>query len=133
MAENYFDFFEIPIAFFPDEEALKQKYYSNSRSFHPDFYTMEDKSKQEEMLEKSSINNKAFTTLSQFERRVAYILSLHFSLEEEQKKSLDPEFLMDMMEWNEKREDAMLEKDETLLKADRKSTRLNSSHVKISY
>lgn len=117
MADNYFEFFDIPVAFFPDEAEIKRKYYQNSRLFHPDFFTLEDEKKQEEMLEKSSLNNKAFTTLSNYEKRVAYVLSLHIDLDTEQEKGLDPEFLMEMMEWNEKQEDAMFDKDETLLKA----------------
>lgn len=105
MTENYFDFYGLPVAFFPDEKIIRQKYYANSRQFHPDFYTMEDDNIQQEMLEKSSLNNKAYQTLSSFEKRIPYILALYMDLEKE--NQLDPEFLMEMMDLNERREDAM--------------------------
>lgn len=105
MTDNYFDFYGLPVAFFPDEKIIRQKYYANSRQFHPDFYTMEEDNIQQEMLEKSSLNNKAYQTLSSFEKRIPYILALYIDLEKE--NQLDPEFLMEMMDLNERREDAM--------------------------
>ena len=109
MAGNFFDFYDIPVAFFPDENVIRQKYYAMSRQFHPDFYTLEGEHIQEEMLEKSSQNNKAYQTLATLEKRIPYILSLYIDLEKD--NTVDPDFLMEMMELNERREDAMAEKD----------------------
>jgi molecular chaperone HscB len=113
--DNFFDFFEIPVAFFPDENLLKQKYYTNSRLFHPDFYTLEDEKVQEQMLEKSSLNNKAYATLSSLENRIPYILSLFVDMSKE--KTLDPNFLMEMMDFNETWETAVEENDVTTIQS----------------
>lgn len=115
MENNYFEFFGISPAFFPDEKMLKQKYYEISKSFHPDYYTGADEQKQNEVLEVTSLNNKAFTTLSRFESRVFYILSLYFDMKEDSGYSMDPEFLSDMMDFNEKIMDAGMEENEILL------------------
>ncbi|MBK7523407.1 MAG: DnaJ domain-containing protein [Saprospiraceae bacterium] len=73
---DYFSFYSISPCFFPDISELKKKYYEYSKQYHPDFFTLEDKKKQSEVLELSSYNNKAYTTLSDFNKRIKYILSL---------------------------------------------------------
>ena len=98
---NYFEFFEIPVAFFPDEAALKQRFLQNSKRYHPDFYTLEPEEKQAEILELSTLNNHAFHTLSDFDRRVKYVLELEGVLKEEGKNEIPQEFLMNMMDINE--------------------------------
>jgi molecular chaperone HscB len=115
MDNNYFEFFGISPAFFPDEKALRQKYYEISKSFHPDYYTLADEQKQNEVLELTSLNNKAFTILSGFESRVFYILSLYFDMKEESGYAMDPEFLSDMMDFNEKLMDAQMDEDMEVL------------------
>ena len=60
---NFFEFFKIPISLEPDLAELKRKYYLNSRKYHPDHFTMDSEEIQEEALEMSSLNNKAYKTL----------------------------------------------------------------------
>lgn len=115
MEGNYFAFYGIEPAFFPDEKRIKQKYYEFSKQYHPDFYTGEDDSKQAEMLALSSLNNKAYTTLSNKNKRIAYILSLFFPSGETMEKIMDTEFLMEMMDWNEKLAEAQMDHDEKAL------------------
>ncbi len=98
---NYFDFFEIPVSFLPDEAELKRKFLQNSKKYHPDFFTLESDEKQEETLELSTLNNQAYHTLSDFDRRMKYILELKGVLKEEGKNDIPQEFLMEMMEVNE--------------------------------
>ncbi len=98
---NYFEFFELPISLTIDEEALKKKFYANSRKYHPDFFATESVEKQDEMLARSSFNNEAYKTLSDFNQRVAYLLELKSMLSEEGKNNLSQSFLMEMMEVNE--------------------------------
>ena len=50
---NYFELYEIPIAFLIDPLALKKKYFELSRKYHPDFFSQENESEQAEALEKS--------------------------------------------------------------------------------
>ena len=98
---NYFEFFKIPVSFNLNEAELKKAFYSNSKKFHPDFFTLESKEKQMEVLELSTLNNNAFKTLSNFDKRMKYILELKGVLGEEGKNKIPQEFLMEMMEINE--------------------------------
>ncbi|MBK8568460.1 MAG: Fe-S protein assembly co-chaperone HscB [Saprospiraceae bacterium] len=97
---NYFEFFEIPVAFYLDETALKQRFLKNSKKFHPDFFTLESEEKQAEILELSTYNNQAFLTLSDFDKRLKYILDLKGILADSNHE-LPNAFLMEMMDINE--------------------------------
>ncbi|MFK8004800.1 MAG: Fe-S protein assembly co-chaperone HscB [Saprospiraceae bacterium] len=98
---NYFEFFEIPISFKLDEAALKKAFYANSKKYHPDFFTLESEEKQMEVLELSTLNNNAYKILSDFDKRMKYILDLKEVLDEEGKNKIPQEFLMEMMDINE--------------------------------
>ena len=98
---NYFEFYKIPIAFFLEEKALKKQFYKLSKQYHPDFYTLESEEKQAEVLELSTLNNEAYKTLSNFDKRMKYILELKGALAEEGKNKIPQLFLMEMMDINE--------------------------------
>lgn len=98
---NYFEFYDLPISFGIDEQQLKKKFYELSKRYHPDFYVNEDEEKQAEILELSTLNNKAFQVLSDSLKRIEYVLSLHNMLADGDKHVLPQEFLMDMMDVNE--------------------------------
>ena len=98
---NYFEFFEIPASFNLDEAELKKAFYANSKKYHPDFFTLESEEKQMEVLELSTLNNNAYKTLSDFDKRMKYILELKGALAEEGENQLPQEFLMEMMDINE--------------------------------
>ena len=98
---NYFEFYDLPISFQLDETALKRSFYANSKRFHPDFFTLENEERQNEILELSTLNTQAYKTLSDFDRRMKYVLELKDVFEEEGKNSLPQDFLMDMMDINE--------------------------------
>ena len=61
---NYFEFYNIPVSFNVDKSALKRTFYANSKKSHPDFYTLESEEKQLEVLELSTLNNKAYKSRS---------------------------------------------------------------------
>jgi len=98
---NYFEFYEMPESFTVDTAALKKKFYELSKRYHPDFYANEDEAKQQEILELSTLNNKAFQVLSDPAKRTEYILKQHNLLQEGEKYELSPMFLMEMMDINE--------------------------------
>ena len=98
---NYFEFYNIPISFKVDIAALNDIYYSNSKKYHPDFYTLESEEKQAEILELATLNNEAFKTLKDFDKRMKYILDQKGMMKEEGQNKLPQSFLMDMMEINE--------------------------------
>ena len=98
---NYFEFYNIPISFQLDQAELKRIFYANSKKYHPDFYTLESEEKQAEILELSTLNNQAYKTLSDFDKRMKYILDLKEILAEEGQNQLPQSFLMEMMDINE--------------------------------
>ena len=75
-AIDYFTFFDLPLSFIIDEKVLKKKYYENSRKYHPDFFTQADEVGQEEALMLSTFNNNAYSTLSDIDKRIKYILQI---------------------------------------------------------
>ena len=101
MSKNYFDFFEMNASFFIDEAQLKKQFYQNSKRFHPDFYAMESEEKQEEVLGLSTLNNKAYEILNNFDFRMRYVLELEGVIKEEGQNALPQMFLMEMMDVNE--------------------------------
>jgi molecular chaperone HscB len=108
---NHFELFEIPVSLQPDTQRLKQKFYALSRKYHPDFYTRENEFEQAEALEKSSQVNKAFKVFQNRDETIKYVLQLKGLLEEEEKYSLPPHFLVEVMELNEQLMDAKMEGD----------------------
>lgn len=98
---NYFEFYNIPISFKVDNAALKKIFYANSKKYHPDFHTLENTEKQDEILELSTFNNQAYKTLSDFDRRMKYVLDLKGVMAAEGENKLPQDFLMDVMDINE--------------------------------
>ncbi|MEZ4884220.1 MAG: Fe-S protein assembly co-chaperone HscB [Chitinophagales bacterium] len=113
---NYFEFYQLPIAFKIDAKKLKRKFYEYSRKYHPDFFVQASASEQEDVLEKATINNKAFKTLSNLNSRIKYVLECKGIIEEGEKYQLPPMFLMEMMEVNEALMDLQFEADAANLK-----------------
>lgn len=99
---NFFEFYDIPEAFEIDQAKLKKQFYDLSKKYHPDFYANESDERQQEILELSTINNKAYQTLSNPSKRLAYILTQHDLLKEGAKPQLPGDFLMEMMDINER-------------------------------
>lgn len=98
---DYFQLYDIPISFNPDQTLVKKKFYALSKAFHPDFFVNESEEKQQEILAQSTLNNKAFQTLSNPDKVLPYILEVKGELIEGEKYQLPQDFLMEMMEVNE--------------------------------
>src|ERR1700744_1389047 len=99
---NFFEFYGIPESFHPDVAHLKKEFYKLSKQYHPDFYANEADEKQQEILELSTINNKAWQALSDPAKRLEYILRQHELLVDGAKPALPADFLMEMMDLNER-------------------------------
>ncbi|MES2448264.1 MAG: Fe-S protein assembly co-chaperone HscB [Bacteroidota bacterium] len=98
---NYYELYNLPISFNPDQAIVKQQFYALSKKFHPDFYINESEEKQQEVLEHSTLNNKAFQVLKDPQKRLHYVLELKNQLVEGENYALPQDFLMEMMDVNE--------------------------------
>ncbi len=98
---DYFEFYEIPRSFQSDAGELRRIFLQKSKKYHPDFYTLEGEAKQAEVLELSTLNNEAYKTLSDSDKRMKYLLELEGVLSEEGQNSIPQDFLMDIMDINE--------------------------------
>jgi len=98
---NYFEFFGIPVSFRVDEAQLRRLFYQNSKKYHPDFHSLASADTQEEMLRLSTLNNEAFQTLSDPDRRMRYLLEIKGLLQEEGQQQVPQDFLAEMMDINE--------------------------------
>jgi molecular chaperone HscB len=108
---HYFEFYGLPISFRPDQHLVKQQFYALSKKYHPDFYINQSPEKQEEALELSTVNNKAFQVLKDPQRLLAYVLELKGLISEGENYSLPQSFLMEMMDVNESIMDLQLAPD----------------------
>src|SRR6185312_17220111 len=99
---NFFEFYGIHESLHTNVAALKKKFYDLSKQYHPDFYATESDEKQQEILELSTINNKAWQTLSDPAKRLEYILRQRELLVDGAKPQLPSDFLMEMMDINER-------------------------------
>ena len=112
---NYFEFYDFAEAFNVDEGLVKRRFYELSKTYHPDFYINHSEEKQQEILELSTINNKAYQVLSSPSKRLEYILQLHGHGLEGEKYQLAQDFLMEMMEVNEALMELEFEPDAAIL------------------
>ncbi|MCD0488547.1 Fe-S protein assembly co-chaperone HscB [Pedobacter sp. MC2016-14] len=114
---DYFEFYGLPLSFNPDLKLVKQKFYELSKKYHPDFYINELIEKQDEVLELSTLNNKAYQVLSDAQKRLHYILVLKGLLVEGENHLLPQSFLMEMMDVNEALMELQFEPDAEKLNA----------------
>ncbi len=108
---NYFELFELPVKLKVDRNEARKKYFELTRKYHPDYFVNQGQDEQQDMLEASAQLNKALKTFSDGDETIRYVLSMKGLLEEEEKYSLPPEFLMEVMEVNEGLADAQMEGD----------------------
>ena len=122
---NYFEFYGIPETLTADARLVKQQYFAKSKQYHPDFHVNEPAEKQAEILELSTLNTKAYQTLSQPDRLIRYVLVERGLLDETKQPALPADFLMEMMDLNEAIDEArQTESEEMLHQATQQVTQL---------
>lgn len=119
---NYFQLYDIPISFHPIPVRVKSKFYELSKKYHPDRFAQADEQARAESLRMAALNNEAYKTLTDSDRTMAYILKINGLLEDEEKYSLPPAFLMEMMDLNEIISDYEMEPDNESLAQQAKKT-----------
>lgn len=104
--ESYFKLFNIPPSIKIEKSTLRERYLQLSKTLHPDYHVSGSEEDQAEALEASAQLNKAYRTLQSEDQTLRYLLMEKGILEDEEKYTLDPEFLMEMLELNEEVENA---------------------------
>lgn len=102
---DYFEWFGIRPSLFPDLKALRTAYLEKSRLTHPDFHRLDNQATQDKSLELSTLNSRAYETLSKDDLRFEYLLERIGLWETGKNPAPSPDFLMEMMELNEAVED----------------------------
>jgi len=105
---NYFYYYGLAENLNIDQNILRKLYYENSRKFHPDFFTLESKEHQNEVLQQSTLNNEAYNTLKDDNKRLKHLLTVKGAINDNDKEQLSQMFLMEMMDINETIMDAEL-------------------------
>ncbi len=118
---THFQLFSLPITLTPDQAEVSRKYIALQRQYHPDRYGQATEAEQEEALQLSAQVNKAFQVLRNPLATIKYVLELKGLLEEEEKYQLSPDFLMEMMELNELREEGQAEAVQTAIQTIKQS------------
>lgn len=98
---NYFKYYDLEERMDIDPGVLRRKFYENSRKYHPDYFTLENREQQDEVLSLSTINNEAYHTLKDEEKRLKHLLEVYGVIGEDKNEQLPQDFLMEMMEVNE--------------------------------
>lgn len=99
---NFFLLFGLPVSFRVDEKLLKKSYYQLSREYHPDFYASASEEERQLTEIMSERVNQGFSVLSNALSRIEYVLVLRGLVSENEKFQLPQDFLMEMMELNER-------------------------------
>lgn len=102
MSQDYFELFELkPTPALRDNTFVSKKYQQLQKKYHPDFFTLATEEEREEALQKSATVNEAYKVLKDKYALIAYYLQVNDMLLVDEKYSLPPDFLMEMMELNE--------------------------------
>jgi molecular chaperone HscB len=98
---NYYTLFELAETPRVDKQLLAAKYIALQKKYHPDFFTTDTETAQEEALEISAQINKAYNTFKNEDKTLAYFLAEKGIIVADEKYNLPADFLMEMMELNE--------------------------------
>lgn len=111
---NYFDIMGIKRDYNVVNEEIHKKYRELQKMLHPDKFGNKSEKERQISEKLSSLINKAYSTLAHPLKRGLYMLQLKGISIPEGTTSLNPEFLMEIMERNEKIENAIEDRDKIL-------------------
>ena len=98
---NYYDFFGLEHRLDLDLRDLEKRFYSLSRQYHPDRYTLKSREEQQYALDATAILNDAYRTLREPLARAEYLLRQNgFDIGEQGTKNVPPELLEEVFELN---------------------------------
>lgn len=118
-SKNYFEIFNIPVAFELDTNQLSTTYRQLQKEVHPDRFASASEQESRLAVQMTSLVNQAFDTLKMPVSRAHYLLKLAgLDIDHDQDTTMDPMFLMEQMELREEIE-AVRSKSDPLAEIDR--------------
>ncbi|KAK7116242.1 hypothetical protein V1264_001959 [Littorina saxatilis] len=99
---TFFTLFNIDESFDVDLKKLGEMYKDLQKKLHPDRFSQKSETEQSLAEQQSSLLNKAYFTLLKPLTRALYLLEIHGYTIEEDNNDINPEFLMEVLELNER-------------------------------
>ncbi|MCW9012943.1 MAG: Fe-S protein assembly co-chaperone HscB [Gammaproteobacteria bacterium] len=101
-SKNYFEIFEIPVAFDVDLSKVGDAYRELQKEVHPDKFVNESEQQRRIAMQLTSLINEALKTIEEPILRAQYLLKLKgIDMESDTDTSMDAAFLMEQMEFRE--------------------------------
>jgi molecular chaperone HscB len=97
---NYFELYDQPINLHIDKIGLKKKYFELSKTHHPDNNMAASQQQKSTIIQSMDVND-GYKILSNIDLRIKYMLVIFNSMIENEKYSLQPSFLLNVMDINE--------------------------------
>ena len=96
--KNYFQVFEIPVAYTVDSTQLRERHQQLQSEFHPDRFAHSNDQQKRLATQQAAWINEAYMTLNDSVKRARYLLELSgVELNDESQTTSDTEFLMEQM------------------------------------
>jgi len=112
LGKNYFELFDLPVAFDLDSADLAVRYRELQRRVHPDRFASAPAPERRLSMQMTAQINAAFQTLKDPVARARYLLGLQgVDTDQETDTSMSPVFLMEQMELREALAEAVLRAD----------------------
>jgi molecular chaperone HscB len=101
MAQDYFEFLDLPRNLAVDAKDLEKRFYALSRELHPDLHSRKSPAERAQAEESTAVLNDAYRTLRSPVARAEYLLKLEgFDIGEQTTKDVPPELLEEVFELN---------------------------------
>jgi molecular chaperone HscB len=101
LSTNYYDFFGLEHRLNLDLKDLESRFYSLSRQYHPDRFTLKSVEEQQYALDVTAFLNDGYRILRDPLQRAEYLLREHgFDIGEQGTKNVPPELLEEVFELN---------------------------------
>ncbi len=102
LLNNFFELFDIPVAFDIDQKKIKQQYMELQSRVHPDKFASADDAEKRLSMQQTSFINEAMQTLKDPVLRASYLLKLKgMDINLENETTMDAAFLMQQLEMRE--------------------------------
>ena len=110
--QNHFELFKLPVQFSIDRQGLDKAYKAIQNLVHPDRFVTATEAEKRTAIQWAAMANDAYHILRNPLKRAAYLCELNgYNLNGETHVTMDPEFLMQQIEWRESLENEREDKD----------------------